>query len=142
MSQNIKIRCRGLIVNEGRLLVVKHTEESDFYALPGGKLDKGENVEECVIREIKEELGVEVANPELKYVYRWEDKNGGDNLDFCFKIPNGEDFVDLSNNERSHSFEIVELRWMEKGEDLNLLPKEIKEEFNKNSFDFGGVKFI
>lgn len=142
MSQNIQIRSRALIVNEGKLLVAKHKEEHDYYALPGGHLDEGENGEECMIREIKEELGVMVTNPELKYVYRWVDYMGVENLEFIFKILNGEDFVDLSNNERSHSFEIFELKWMEKGEDINLLPKEIKEEFNQNGFDFEGVKFI
>lgn len=142
MSQNIQIRCRGLIVNEGKLLVAKHKEEHNYYALLGGHLDNGENPLECIIREIKEELGVEIVNPELKYVYRWVDYQGVENLEFIFKILNGEDFVDLSNNERSHSFEIVELRWISKGEDVNLLPKEIKEEFNTNGFDFEGVKFI
>lgn len=142
MSQKIQIRSRALIVYEGKLLVVKHSEELNYYALPGGKLDDGENLYKCVIRELKEELGVEILSPELKYVYRWKDKNGIDKLDFFFKISNVEDFMDLSNNERSHSFEIFELRWMGKGENVNLLPKDIKEEFDTNGFEFEGVKFI
>lgn len=142
MSQKIQIRSRALIVYEGKLLVVKHSEELNYYALPGGKMDEGENGEQCMIREIKEELGVEVVNPELKYVYRWVNREGVENLEFIFKISNGEDFMDLSNNERSHSFEIFELRWMGKGENVNLLPKDIKEEFDTNGFEFEGVKFI
>lgn len=50
--------------------------------------------------------------------------------------------MDLSNNERSHGFEIFELRWMGKGENVNLLLKDIKEEFDTNGFEFEGVKFI
>jgi 8-oxo-dGTP diphosphatase len=32
----------------------------------GGKLENGESPEECVIREVKEESGLEIKNPKLK----------------------------------------------------------------------------
>lgn len=137
----IQIRCRALIVNDGKLLVVKHAEEFDYYALPGGKLDSGETPLGCIKREIKEELGVDVAEPKLAYVYRWKSKDSTDNLDFIFWIEDGKDFLDLTKNERSHAYEIFEMRWIDKGENINLLPKEIKNEFDEG-FDFSDVKFI
>lgn len=142
MSLNITIRCRALIVHEGKLLVVKHGEFFDYYALPGGKLEKGENPEECMIREIQEELGVIISNPRLMYVHRFETKEGNENLEFFFLVKNGQDFVDLSGNERTHAFEIFEMRWISKDEDVHLLPEAIKKEFQENNFDTKEVKFI
>ena len=141
-ENNIKIRCRALILNEGKLLVVKHTIDDNYYALPGGKLEKGENPQECIIREIQEELGVIIQNPKLAYIYKWEDYKNRDNIEFLFLIENGKDFVDLTNNDRSHAFEIFEILWMEKGDDINLLPSQLKNEFLENNFNLKEVKFI
>jgi len=139
---NITIRCRGLIVHEGKLLVVRHSEEFDYYALPGGKLEKGENPQECMIREIKEELGVEVKDPKLLYVHRFETKEGQENLEFFFLIKDGQDFVDLTNNHRTYAFEIFEIRWIGADEEVKLLPESIHKEFKENGFDLQEVKFI
>ena len=141
-ENNIKIRCRALILNEGKLLVVKHTIDDNYYALPGGKLEKGENPQECIIREIQEELGVTIQNPKLAYIYKWEDYKNRDNIEFLFLIENGKDFVDLNNNDRSHAFEIFEILWMDKGDDINLLPSQLKNEFLENNFNLKEVKFI
>lgn len=141
-ENNIKIRCRALILNEGKLLVVKHTIDDNYYALPGGKLEKGENPQECIIREIQEELGVTIQNPKLVYIYKWEDYKNRDNIEFLFLIENGKDIVDLTNNNRSHAFEIFEILWMEKGDDINLLPSQLKNEFLENNFNLKEVKFI
>ena len=52
----------GIIINDGKLLLLKQT---NGYDLPGGGLDLGESIEAAVIREVKEESGLEVANPKL-----------------------------------------------------------------------------
>lgn len=143
MDENkIKIRCRALILKEGKLLVVKHTVDDNYYALPGGKLEKGENIQECIIREIQEELGVTIQNPKLAYIYKWEDYKNRDNIEFFFLVENGKDFVDLTNNNQSHDFEIFEILWMNKGDDINLLPAQLKNEFLENNFNLKEIKFI
>lgn len=50
----------GIVIRDGKLLTPKHYGR---YNLPGGGLDLGETPEEAVIREVKEETGLEVANP-------------------------------------------------------------------------------
>jgi 8-oxo-dGTP pyrophosphatase MutT (NUDIX family) len=137
------IRCRALIVNNEKLFVVKHGEEFDYYALPGGKLEVGENPLECIKRELKEELGVEVKQAKLAYVYRWvKEATNEENLEFIFLIPDSESFVDISANNRSHAFEIVDMKWLDKDSDIKVLPDFIKKEFKENNFDLKEVKFI
>ncbi|MET0404999.1 MAG: NUDIX domain-containing protein [Cystobacter sp.] len=48
---------------EGRLLLVERRRmpEAGHWGLPGGKVDFGETLEAAVVREISEELGVEIA---------------------------------------------------------------------------------
>ena len=43
------------------LLLHRNTEKLRQWELPGGKLDPGEDAEEAAVREIKEELGVDVS---------------------------------------------------------------------------------
>jgi 8-oxo-dGTP pyrophosphatase MutT (NUDIX family) len=52
----------GIVIRDGKLLLLKQT---NGYDLPGGGLDLGESLESAVIREVKEESGLEVANPTL-----------------------------------------------------------------------------
>ena len=50
----------GFVLKDGKLLLSK---QYDGYDLPGGGIDIGETPEEAVIREIKEETGVNASNP-------------------------------------------------------------------------------
>lgn len=57
-----KDRVEGLIIQDGKLLLVTGYG-ADYYWTPGGKIDKGEDHEQALKREMKEELGIDVSNP-------------------------------------------------------------------------------
>lgn len=48
------------VISEGRILLIRRTGEpyTGYWALPGGKLEPGEQIEECAVREIREEAGI------------------------------------------------------------------------------------
>src|SRR5580704_14222113 len=54
----------ALVDADGRVLMCQRPEGKQLAGLwefPGGKLEPGETPEACLIRELKEELGIEVA---------------------------------------------------------------------------------
>lgn len=57
-------------VRDGKLLVAKRDREPNKgkYELPGGFVDYGETVYEAAIREIKEELGIQLTKNDLQVV--------------------------------------------------------------------------
>lgn len=58
----------GLIFRNGKLLITQRHADSHLGGLwefPGGKREPGETFEECLARELREELGVEVSVGEL-----------------------------------------------------------------------------
>lgn len=56
-KNNFEIIVRGLVMNRGRILVCK-SEGRDYYFLPGGHVEFGENMRKALVREFKEELGI------------------------------------------------------------------------------------
>jgi 8-oxo-dGTP diphosphatase len=54
---------------EGRVLLVQQGEEGRGWELPGGKVKKKESLPEAVIREVKEETGVDVVPEQLVGVF-------------------------------------------------------------------------
>lgn len=53
-----------------RVLLLKRTRppQQGLWSPPGGKLELGESPEECVIREMREETGLTISEPELRAI--------------------------------------------------------------------------
>jgi ADP-ribose pyrophosphatase YjhB (NUDIX family) len=58
----------AVVVDAGRLLMV-HRADNDLWALPGGGHEVGENIEDTVVREVKEETGIDVEVTGLVGLY-------------------------------------------------------------------------
>jgi 8-oxo-dGTP diphosphatase len=58
----------ALIFRDGKLLITRRQADAHLGGLwefPGGKREPGETFEQCLVREIREELGVKIAVGEL-----------------------------------------------------------------------------
>jgi 8-oxo-dGTP pyrophosphatase MutT (NUDIX family) len=65
----LPISVKAVLIHQGSVLLLKN--ERDEWELPGGKLEVGEAVDACVLREVWEETGLRarVLRPLLPYVY-------------------------------------------------------------------------
>ena len=66
-SKTIEVSA-ALIFRAGKLLITQRYAKSHLGGLwefPGGKREAGETFEQCLVREIREELGVEISVGEL-----------------------------------------------------------------------------
>jgi len=104
-----------------------------YWALPGGRLDPGETVEQTVVREVKEETGLDVAVICKVGEYHERGVQGGVEYDYypaCFlvKLVRGEIKKQESEIEAINLFS------------LNALPPVLAFEHNKMVKDFVAIR--
>ncbi|MFD9699436.1 NUDIX hydrolase [Lentzea sp. NPDC059081] len=68
-ATNIVVAVTAFVQDEhGRLLMIRRTD-NDLYSIPGGAQDVGETIGQSVIREVKEETGIDVQPVDIIGVY-------------------------------------------------------------------------
>lgn len=58
----IKVTC-AIIIRNKKILITQRGEDSDHpfqWEFPGGKVNPGETIQECIVREIREELNIDI----------------------------------------------------------------------------------
>ena len=67
MVEKFVVACYGITFHDGKLLMVRqsHGHWAGKWILPGGKLEAGESLEQCVEREVFEETGCTVKTTRL-----------------------------------------------------------------------------
>ena len=56
---------RGIIIRDGKIAMI-HSRKYDYYTFPGGGIDPNESKEDALIREIREETGLEVIPESIR----------------------------------------------------------------------------
>ena len=69
MNATIKVRPTGVLIEGGRLLLLRQAVTvTRRWSLPGGALEPGETIGQCLVREMKEETGLDVRVGEFLYL--------------------------------------------------------------------------
>ena len=142
MKKEIIIKIRAVILHQGKLLAVRHPHDISFAALPGGHLEWGEDIKECLSREIIEELGVKPDIEKLLYINNFTQKDDKQYVEFFFEVKNGVDYLDTKKLTRSHAHEIAEIVWVSPTDNIHILPKNLAEDFKSGKIISDEVRYI
>lgn len=96
---DFNVRVTGVLVENNKILLVKQkVSEKRNWSLPGGKLEQGETLEQGIIREMKEETGLDVEIIRLLYLC---DVSASDNtlLHITFLLKRVDGDIKLPTNE-------------------------------------------
>lgn len=141
MIENVKLNIRtGVIITYKNKILVEKNKNVDFAVIPGGRVKTLENTHECLIRELKEELGVNLEKEEFKMIsfienYFTFDEKTYHELYFVYKVELKEDYgftdgiKNLDNEDSSYYFLTKEEFKKEK-----ILPDILKEIIEANEF--------
>lgn len=80
-----------VLIKDSKILMAKRFNtgyEDGNYSFPAGHVDAGENFTQCVVREVKEEIGIDVKPQDLKVVHAMHRDSGegeiGNRIDVFF----------------------------------------------------------
>lgn len=134
-------RVKILIVNSKNEVLLGYSHHE--YQFPGGHVEEGESLEETVIREIKEETGIELESVESKpfalltgYYKDWPKEGNNRKIEiYYYEIKTDEDYnldnTDYTESEKEGNFELRR---------INL--DNVEEELKKNIEEYGDEKGI
>ncbi len=66
-----RVTVMAVIFDEHKRILLAHRSDSDYWNLPGGKMEKGETPWSALEREVKEEVGVTVSVEKMVGVYSY-----------------------------------------------------------------------
>jgi ADP-ribose pyrophosphatase YjhB (NUDIX family) len=78
-----------LLLKDNKILLQKrfNTGYMDgFYSVPADHVDKGETFTQCIIREAKEEIGIDLSLPDLKVAHLMHRFSGGEWGELGYRI--------------------------------------------------------
>lgn len=99
-TSTIRVKARWVIRNNHSILLCE-LSQGKFYCLPGGTLEPGETLVECLKRELMEELWVRAEVGKILHIQDFV-RDGGTTIDVWYEITNPLDFLEIDLSKATH----------------------------------------
>ena len=122
----------GLLVKMKKQVLVECNQDYDFVVLPGGRVKTLESSEDALIREINEEIKIDLTNYNLEFICIDENFFELDNIKyhelyFIYKIEIDENNEDFKDGMINYDSKVNYYKWVDilDLKEVNLLPKSL-----------------
>ena len=122
----------GLLVKMKKQVLVECNQDYDFVVLPGGRVKTLESSEDALIREINEEMKIDLTNYNLEFICIDENFFELDNIKyhelyFIYKIEIDENKEDFKDGMINYDSKVNYYKWVDilDLKEVNLLPKSL-----------------
>ena len=129
MNKNVRIVSRAIVFKEDKILLVKNKNANFWYVPGGGWESETESLKDCVIRETKEETGLDIENPRIVYIQEYKEySNQSISLEVFWVCDLSSEDVDFSHKDQDENGQVEEFNFYTKEEiqSLKIYPKVLK----------------
>lgn len=125
-----RTRATAVVIKEGKILIIhRYNNGDEYWVLPGGGVEEGEDVESAVLRELSEETSVQAIVK--RNLFEFLDAKGDHHVLFLCEYVSGEPKLHKDSNEATinNPNQSYTPQWVGVGElhKLTIYPSEEKE---------------
>ena len=121
-SYRIREAGRAVVIDGENKIALLHVSKENYYKLPGGGVEEGEDKISALHRECREEIGcdVEIIN-EIGFIIEYRKIFNLKQTSYCYlaKVKGSKGFPDFTDSEKNKGFKVVWLSYEEAVKVLN-----------------------
>ena len=130
MEDTVIVVVKGIIMYNGKVLIIKRSADDeidpDTWECIGGKIEFGEDLENALKREAKEEAGITITVEKLLYATAFKINAHCQVILLAYYCTANDNIIKLSAEHTNYL-------WSNKKQMSNMLSKPIIDDFNRNS---------
>jgi 8-oxo-dGTP pyrophosphatase MutT (NUDIX family) len=121
ISYSVREAARAIVYDADRKIALLHVTKDNYYKLPGGGIETGENKQEALERECKEEIGCDIQIfHDLGIVIEYRSKNKLKQTSYCYlaSVVGEKEIPQMTESEIRDGFQVI---WVPITEAINRL---------------------